>query len=163
MAFMSFCKPWRRKLQSHMFGFLRSERRRPSRSPYAQYCPGQVAGLLILDSNVGNKELADLWPNAQAPGFDPKHVVTDDCTLEQYLEASARLRRVFNFDVNSPEGLDRRNVKDLLPEIGAPKLIGPDGRGMWLTVVGHEPEAFAHESLKMIKLPRSLSMQFTNP
>ena len=130
---------------------------------YAQHYPGQVAGLLILDSNVGNKEFSDLWPNAEAPGFDPKEVVTDDCTLEQYLEASARLSKIFNSDVKSPEGLDRRNVKKLLPEPGAPKLIGPDGRGLWLTVVGHDPEAFADESLKMMKIPRSLSMRFSNP
>lgn len=130
---------------------------------YAQYYPRQIAGLLILDFNIGNKELADLSPNAQAPGFDLKNVVTDDCTLEQYLEASARLPRVFNFNVNSPEGLNRRNVKDLLRKLGAPKLTGPDGRGLWLTVVGHDPEAFADESLKMMKLPRSPSMQFINP
>jgi pimeloyl-ACP methyl ester carboxylesterase len=99
----------------------------------AQYYPGQVAGLLILDSSIGNKELSDLWPNVQAPSFDHKEVVADDCTLEQYLEASARLPKMLNSDVKSPEGLDRRNVKKLLPEPGAPKLIGPDGKGLWLT------------------------------
>lgn len=130
---------------------------------YAQHYPEHLAGLLILDSNIGNKELSDLWPDAQAPGFDPKEVVADDCTLEQYLEASARLPKIFNSDVKSPEGLDRRNVKDLLPEPGAPKLIGPDGKGLWLTVICHDPEAFADESLKMMKIPRSLSMRFTNP
>lgn len=130
---------------------------------YAQDYPGQLTGLLILDSNIGNKELSDLWPNAQAPGFDPKDVVAHDCTLEQYLEASARLPKIFNSDVKNPEGLDRRNVKKLLPEPGAPKLIGPDGRGPWLTVVCHDPEAFADESLKMMKIPRSLSMRFSNP
>lgn len=77
---------------------------------YAQYSPGQVTGLLILDSNNGNKEVADLWPNVPAPGFDPKDVVADDCTLEQYLEASARLPRVFNSDIKSPEGLQRQGL-----------------------------------------------------
>jgi len=66
---------------------------------YTQYYPGQVAGLLISNSNVGNKELSDLWPDAQAPSFDPKDVVANDCTLEQYLEASARLPRISNSDV----------------------------------------------------------------
>lgn len=129
---------------------------------YAQHHPGQVAALLILDSNIGNKEYSDLWPNAQAPGFDPKDVIADDCTLEQYLEAGARLRKTFNSDVKNPEGLDRRNVKNLLPESGAPKLVGPDGRGLWLTVVSHDPETFADESLRIMKIPRSLSMRFTN-
>ena len=130
---------------------------------YAQHYPGQLAGLLILDSNIGNKELSDLWPSSQAPDFDPKDVVADDCTLEQYLEASAKLPKMLNSDVKSPEGLDRRNVKKLLPEPGAPKLIGPDGKGVWLTVIGHDPEAFAQESLKMMKIPHSLTTRFTNP
>ena len=130
---------------------------------YAQRYPKHVAGLLILDSNVGNEEFSDIWPNAQAPGFDPKDVVADDCTLEQYLEASAKVPKMFNSDVKSPEGLDRRNVKKLLPEPGAPKLVGPDGKGPWLTVVGHDPEAFADECLKMMKIPRSLSTRFSNP
>ncbi|MCJ1436769.1 hypothetical protein MMC27_006151 [Xylographa pallens] len=130
---------------------------------YAQHYPGQLTGLLILDSNVGNKELSDLWPSAQAPGFDPKGIVAEDCTLEQYLETSAKLPKMLNSDVKSPEGLDRRNVKKLLPEPGAPKLIGPDGKGLWLTVVGHDPEAFAEESLKMMKIPRSLTLRFSNP
>ncbi|MCJ1284070.1 hypothetical protein MMC26_003401 [Xylographa opegraphella] len=106
---------------------------------YAHHYPRQVAGLLILDSNVGNTELSDLWPSAQAAGFDPGDVVADDCTA----------------DVKNPEGLDRRNIKKLLPEPGAPKLIGPDGNGLWLTVVGHDPEAFAEESLKMMKIPEA--------
>ena len=130
---------------------------------YAQYYPGTVAGLLILDSNLGNKELSDIWPDAQAKDFDPKVVTADDCTLEQYLNASAKLPKIFNSDVRSPEGLDRRNIKKLLPEPRAPTLIGPDGRGLWLTVVVHDPEAFADENLKIMKVPRSLSMRFTNP
>lgn len=130
---------------------------------YAQHYPGQIAGLLILDSNIGNKEFSDIWPDPQAPGFDPKDVVADDCTIEQYLQASAKLPKIFNSDVKSPEGLDRRNVKKLLPEPGAPKLIGPDGRGLWLTVVCHDPEAFANESQKMMAIPCSLTMRFSNP
>lgn len=130
---------------------------------YAQQHPGQVAGLLILDSNIGNREMSDLWPDAQAPGFDPRDVVADDCTLEQYLEASPKLPKIFNSDVKNSEGLDRRNVKKLLPESGAPRLVGPGGRGLFLTVVGHDPDAFADESLKMMRIPRSLSLRFTNP
>lgn len=49
---------------------------------YAQHHPGQVAGLLILDSCVGNKKHSDLWPDAQAPGFDSNDVFADDCTFE---------------------------------------------------------------------------------
>ncbi|MCJ1389390.1 hypothetical protein MMC18_002247 [Xylographa bjoerkii] len=130
---------------------------------YVQHYPGEVSGLLILDSNIGNQEFSYLWPNAQAPGFDPKDVVADHCTMEQYLGICVKLPKIFNSGVKSPEGLDRRNVKNLLPEPGAPKLIGPDGRGIWLTVVDHDPGAFADESLKMMKIPRSLSMRFSNP
>ena len=41
-------------------------------------------------------------------------------------------------------------------------MIGPDGRRSWLTVVGHDSEAFTDESLKMIKIPRSVSVRFSN-
>ena len=130
---------------------------------FAQHYPGQLAGLLILDSNIGNKELSDICPSVQTPGFDPKDVVSDDCTFEQYIEARARLSKMLDSDVKNPEGLDRRTVKKLLPEPGAPKLMGPDGKGVWLTVVGHDPEAFAEESMKMMKIPRSLTTRLFNP
>lgn len=130
---------------------------------YAQHYPSEVAGLLILDANFGNKEFLDIWPDPTAHGFDQSTVVADDCSFEKYVEACAKLPRMFNSGVKSPEGLDRRNLKKLLPSASEPKLKGSDGKGVWLTVVGHDPGAFAEESFKMMKVPHSLTKKFTDP
>ena len=130
---------------------------------YVQSNPGEVNGILVLDSNIGNAEFTDFWPNPQAPDFDPKDVTTDDCSLEQYLDAYAKLGKMFDSSVKNAEGLDRRNVKNLLPDPGARKLIGPDEEGLWLTVADHEPEAFANESHERIKIPKSLTGRYTDP
>ena len=125
--------------------------------------PGKVAGLLILDPNIGNKEYSDFWPNPKAPDFKPEDVVAEDCTLEQYIEATDRLSKIFDSTAKNRESLDRRNIKTLLPDPGSPKLVGPDGKGPWLTVAGHDPVAFADEGLRQMGTPRSLVMRFTNP
>ena len=130
---------------------------------YIHRHPGSVSALLILDSNIGNRELTYLWPNPHAQNFDPTKVEAEDCTLEQYIEAYTKLTKMFNSDVKNPEGLDRRNVKDLLPDPASPKLTGPGGKGIWLTVVGHDPVAFEEEGLRIMNTPRSLTARFTNP
>ena len=130
---------------------------------YAQHYPSEVAGVLILDANIGNKEFSDIWPDPKTPGFDMSSVVGEDCTAEQYAQAAAKLPRMFNSDVKSPEGLDRRNLKELLPSASEPQLKGVDGKGIWLIVVGHDPAAFAEESFKMMGVPHSLTKKFTDP
>ena len=39
---------------------------------YAQHYPEQLAGLLILNSSIGNKELSDIWPNTKAQASIPE-------------------------------------------------------------------------------------------
>ncbi|TGO51122.1 hypothetical protein BCON_0168g00070 [Botryotinia convoluta] len=130
---------------------------------YAQKHPATMEGLLFLDSNIGNAEATDLWPNPHTPDFKESDVVGDDCMLEQYIEAYARLGRTFNTHVKSPEGLDRRNVLQLLPNPSSPKLQGLNGKGPWLKVIGHDPEPFAEEMWRMLKIPKSINRKYTQP
>jgi len=130
---------------------------------YADKYPKTVSGLLILDSNIGNMDFTDLWPNPHSADFNPEDVVGTDCTLDQYIEAYTSLGSRFNSDVKNPEGLDRRNVKTLLPSASSPKLQGPDGKGPWLIVAGHDPEQFGKESFETMKTPFSLTKKFTQP
>ena len=130
---------------------------------YAHKNRGQVSGILILDSNIGNQEQTYLWPDPHAANFNVAEVEAEDCTPEQYLDSYTKMRGMFGSDVKNPEALDRRNVKHLLPDPASPKLVAPDGKGIWLTVVGHDPKAFADESLKTLGIPRSVSMRFSNP
>ena len=48
---------------------------------YAAAHPAAVAGLLLLDANIGNREVVEMWPDPRAEGFDPAAVVADDCTI----------------------------------------------------------------------------------
>lgn len=130
---------------------------------YANKYPGAVEGHLFLDSNIGNAEFTDLWPNPHAADFQESDVVAEDCTLEEYTAAYNKLGMMFNSDVKNPEGLDRRNVKALLPEASAPKLKGPGGKGPWLIVAGHDPDFFAQDSFEKMKTPTSITQKYTQP
>jgi pimeloyl-ACP methyl ester carboxylesterase len=58
---------------------------------YAQAHPSLVAGAIFLDSNIPNVNYSDFLPDPDAPGFDPRTVVSDDCTLVQYRGMSDNL------------------------------------------------------------------------
>jgi pimeloyl-ACP methyl ester carboxylesterase len=128
---------------------------------YVQHHPGAVAGIILLDSNIA-VDYSDVWPDPDAPDFDPKLVVSDDCTLEQYRVARAKITAMFDLKVKNAEGLDRSNSPALLPHADAPKLVGVGGKGPQLTVVGHDPVTFAEMSFMTMGTPKSLSEKFTN-
>lgn len=130
---------------------------------YAAKHTGTVAGILLLDSNIANQEFTDFWPNPHSPDFKQEDVVSQDCTIEQYVESYVKLSKMFNSDVKNPEGLDRRNVKTLLPSPSSPKLQGPSGKGPWLIVAGHDPKYFAEDALLTLKIPLSLAKQYIQP
>lgn len=142
---------------------------------YTQHHPGLVAGIIILDSNICNANYSDIWPDPDAPGFDPKTVIADDCpTVETYKEARNKLAEMFDLNVKNNEGLDRSTGPSLLPDADGPKLEGAyeswtlplnrpiGGKGPYLSIVGHDPVAFADGSLEKMGTPKSLSMKFTN-
>ncbi|KAK9427791.1 Alpha/Beta hydrolase protein [Lipomyces doorenjongii] len=60
------------------------------------------------------------------------------------------------------EGLSRKNLSSLLPKSDSPVLKGVDGRGPYVTVVGHDFETFAEQGEKMGS-PKALAMNYTNP
>jgi len=118
--------------------------------------------LLLIGASIG-APIVRVWPDPDAPGFDPESVISDDCTLEQYRVERAKLSKMFDLKVKNPEGLDRSNSAVLLPDADAPKLVGVDGKGPELTVVGHDPETFTEMSFMMMGTPKSLSERLTNP
>lgn len=130
---------------------------------YSQNHPGLVAGLILLDSNIANVNYSDFWPDPDKPNFDPCLVVSDDCTLEQYVKERTKLAKMFDLNVKNPEGLDRTTSPALLPHSSTPLLVGPRGVGPLLSVVGHDPETFEILSFQMMGTPRSLSRKLTNP
>ncbi|RAL08220.1 uncharacterized protein BO97DRAFT_461692 [Aspergillus homomorphus CBS 101889] len=131
---------------------------------YAQEYPGTVAGLLFLDSVLANSDFVSIYPNPDAAGFDTTDLA-DGVTVDGLRAPRAFMQRVFHPSNGSREGLSRRNLAQLLPESDKPKLRGPGAaRGPWVTVVGHEFEAFEAEFARMsgVASPR-LTEVYLNP
>ncbi|RAH40221.1 alpha/beta hydrolase [Aspergillus brunneoviolaceus CBS 621.78] len=129
---------------------------------YAQENPGTVAGLLFLDSVLANSDFISIYPDPDAAGFDPRSL-PEGVDAEAIRAARAYMQRVFHPSNGSREGLSRRNLAQLLPASDGPRLQGPDGRGPWVTVVGHEFETFQVEFEKMGGAPPRLTQLYLNP
>ncbi|PYH93362.1 hypothetical protein BO71DRAFT_478439 [Aspergillus ellipticus CBS 707.79] len=129
---------------------------------YAQEYPGTVAGLLFLDSVLANSDFVSIYPDPEAAGFDPTSL-PEGVTVDAIHAARAFMQRVFHPSNGSREGLGRKNLMQLLPHSDGPKLQGPDGRGPWVTVVGHELEAFKVEFEQMGGASPSLIEVYMNP
>lgn len=115
---------------------------------YAERYPGTVSALLLLDSIMANSNF-DFWPDPDAKEFS-EELLPRDVTVEVLREQRARFAAMFSHHVVNREGLSRRNLADLLPLSDGPKLLGPEqGQEPWVTVVGHDFERFAQESLKV--------------
>ncbi|KAI0518274.1 Alpha/Beta hydrolase protein [Xylaria bambusicola] len=131
---------------------------------YAQQYPNTVAGMLLLDSVMANSDFVSIFPNPSNPDFDPGSL-PQDVTPEMLFETRKKFREVFHPSVKNPEGLDRRNLAILLPDADRPFLDhGFAGKPLFVTVVGHDPDWFAKESLQSsMETPISISMNYTNP
>ncbi|KAL8867695.1 MAG: hypothetical protein Q9174_005493 [Haloplaca sp. 1 TL-2023] len=114
---------------------------------YTQSYPGTVTGLLLLDSMMANSNF-DWWPNPDAADFDAAEL-SADVTIEVLQEQRAKFARIFAPSSPNKEGLNRSNLPDLLPHSDRPLLQGPGGRKPLLTVIEHDPERFALESLQV--------------
>ncbi|KAI4121702.1 MAG: hypothetical protein LQ338_006214 [Usnochroma carphineum] len=115
---------------------------------YAEWYSGSVGALLLLDSMMANSNF-DWWPDPESSDFDPKEL-PEDVTVELLRKERAKFAAMFAPDVINKEGLDRRNLAELLPhsdEPLLPPLSGPGGGRPLVTVVEHDPERFATESL----------------
>ena len=127
---------------------------------YAQRYPGKVAALLLLDSIMANSNF-DFWPDPDSEGFDVNQL-PEDVTIEILRKQRARFAAMFSPNVANQEGLSRRDLAQLLPHSDRPRIIGPDAKGPWVTVVGHDPDHFAMESLKVSTNQSQLPIQKVN-
>jgi pimeloyl-ACP methyl ester carboxylesterase len=115
---------------------------------FAQSYPGTVSGLLFLDSIMANSDYQSLWPDPDAPDFNP-NLLPEGVTADEVRATREKYRRMFHPDVPSQEGLSRQNLPKLLPYSNGPKLEGYLGKGPYLTVVGHDWETFAEQSCRL--------------
>ncbi|KAL4953270.1 alpha/beta-hydrolase [Aspergillus filifer] len=128
---------------------------------YAQSYPYTVAGMVLLDSILANSDFVSIYPDPDAGDFNPASlpagISPDDIRSER-----EGVRRIFHPSVGSKEGLSRLNLATLLPHSSSPNLTGPNGSGTWITVVGHDFEAFVEENAKMGRR-RELTRKYVNP
>ncbi len=127
--------------------------------------PGAAAALLLLDSNIANSDQVSLFPDPDAPGFDPG-ALPEGVAAADLRETRARYRELFHPSARNPENLDRRNVAELLPFADRPALPGRGGAGggPWVTVVGHDWDRFAEDCAKgSLASPEALTNTYVNP
>ncbi|KAI0111070.1 Alpha/beta hydrolase fold-1 [Nemania sp. FL0031] len=131
---------------------------------YADRYPTIVEGILFLDSNPGNSDYAEIWPNPEDPSFDLTKI-PDGTRLDEYKAAYTKMTTLFAPTAKNGEGFDRRNIKDLLPEPSSPKLKGSKNsdKGPWITVVGHELETFSKQERAVFKVPIGMAAMYTQP
>ncbi|KAL2849303.1 alpha/beta-hydrolase [Aspergillus pseudodeflectus] len=115
---------------------------------YAHEYPRTVAGLVLLDSVLANSDFVSIFPDPDAGDFDPASL-PEGIPADALRAAREGIARIFHPSVGSKEGLSRKNLASLLPDSHGPALIGPDGKGPWVTVVGHDFDTFAKESARM--------------
>ncbi|RVD83941.1 uncharacterized protein DFL_005712 [Arthrobotrys flagrans] len=133
---------------------------------YSQTYPSTVAGLILLDSYMTDTNFIDLYPDPDALGFD-EHSLPDGITIENIRAAREGMGKLFHPRVTNKEGFWRGNITLLLPHSYEPKLLGwrqdDGGKGPYLTVVGHDWDVFAEESLRMKGMTKAVAMAYTNP
>jgi hypothetical protein len=86
-------------------------------------------------------------------------------TEEGLRESRAKYGEVFypvTGIVGKAEGLSRKNLAELLPNSEKPMLQFKDGKGPWITVVGHGFDMFAEEELKVGLYSRALYIKLVS-
>lgn len=115
---------------------------------------------IFLDSNIANLNMASLLPDPTSPDFDASKLPADT-TVDELKSTRANYERMFAPSAPNPENLDRSTLADLLPFADQPKLDTISGSEFLLTVIAHDPAAFAMEGLKIST--RGLTEQYIEP
>jgi hypothetical protein len=120
---------------------------------------------LFLDSNPGNVDYSDIWPDPKDPSFNLEKMTPAGTALDMYEAAYIRMTTIFAASAKNPEGFDRRGIKSILPDPSKPKLKGSkdSDKGPWITVVGHELEQFSKEDWEIFKVPFGMAAMYTQP
>ena len=105
-----------------------------------------VAAILFLDSVMANSDF-DVLPNPDAADFD-KSQVPEDVTVEVLRQQRAKTLAIFSPAIANKEGLSRRNLPELLPWSDRP-VLNSHGKKLWITVLGHDFETFAEETVRV--------------
>ncbi|RAK95435.1 alpha/beta fold hydrolase [Aspergillus ibericus CBS 121593] len=132
---------------------------------FAQHYPGLVAGMMFLDSVLAGSDFVGIYPDPDLPGFRAEDL-PGGVTVTALRHTRAFMRKVFHPEtgiMGQAEGFSRRNLPTLLPHRDSPKVVGPRGKGPWVTVIGHDFEKFEEEFEGMGGGERVLTREYLNP
>lgn len=116
---------------------------------YAAAHPGTVTALLFLDSMMANSDFVSIFPDPDANNFKPDEL-PKGVSIEDLRHSREQYREYFHPTVGNPERFDRRDMAQRLPFADQPPLpMGKDGKGPFLTVVGHDFDKFAQDGLNV--------------
>jgi hypothetical protein len=113
-----------------------------------------VSAILFLDSIMANSDFVSIFPDPDALGFAEKYLPLPEGVTEDGLrETRLKYGKVFHPAtgiMGKAEGLSRKNLAGFLPYSDRPILrFERDGKGPWITVVGHGFTTFAEEGVKV--------------
>jgi pimeloyl-ACP methyl ester carboxylesterase len=117
---------------------------------YASTYPGTVGGLLLMDSPpLISEKRGTIMPDTSSPDFNindlPEGIDVE--TLDKSLETFLQSR--FHHRIPNKEGLNWRDLVNVLPSDG-PRLQSPNRQvGPFITVLRHDPQVFAGQLLKV--------------
>lgn len=146
---------------------------------------------LFLDSNISNTDFISLLPDPSSPTFAPSSL-PPPTTVADLESLRTRTLTTFHPSVPNAEGLDRSTIATLMPHSDKPALRGPVlaphpaagtititdhntisssssnsnsniNSAPWLTVLGHDPTAFAEEGLRLQGTPVALNEKYIQP
>jgi hypothetical protein len=119
--------------------------------------------LIFLDSNPAHCQFQnDVFPDPTSPDFDPKSLPSS-LTVDELISSREIMYKMFSPSNPNKEGLDRRNLAQLLPSASEPKLFGPGGEAPYITVVGHDADTFAQEGLDRMKISKVVTETYLQP
>ncbi|ESA43115.1 hypothetical protein GE21DRAFT_3790 [Neurospora crassa] len=139
----------------------------------------RVVGYLFLDSMMANSDFVSVFPDPDAPGFDPAKDLREGVDEEALRWTRKQFREKFHPSVGNPERLDRRGLRGLLPFSDKPRLRLPvDGQDQGTTregarkrigiprviVIGHDWDVFAeHNEKGPMSIPKAVINGYMNP
>ncbi|KAI9686681.1 MAG: hypothetical protein M1820_010585 [Bogoriella megaspora] len=132
---------------------------------YAQFFPGSVAGLLLIDPIPIDIPLIDTISDLESPDFDARSL-PEGVTKEMCVGAKESIKKSrFHHEVKNREGLRWGNVWTWIPNAQGPVLKGPreQGRRVEVTVVKHDAGAGVRDFRKMFRIPEAIVKTFFMP
>ncbi|KAK3505520.1 hypothetical protein B0T13DRAFT_390219 [Neurospora crassa] len=139
----------------------------------------RVVGYLFLDSMMANSDFVSVFPDPDAPGFDPAKDLREGVDEEALRWTRKQFREKFHPSVGNPERLDRRGLRGLLPFSDKPRLRLPvDEQDQGTTregarkrialprviVIGHDWDVFAeHNEKGPMSIPKAVINGYMNP